>query len=109
MDAMEPTVSVDLVISGMSCQGCVERVEKALAGVAGLERADVQLGRAHLELYPQVITTEKLQEMIEVLGYTIPVLSERHNPFQRFLARMIENNEKTFKGERLDCCTMIKR
>jgi copper chaperone len=109
MDASEQTVSIDVTIQGMSCEGCVQRVRAALAVVAGLERADVQLGKARLEFYPIVVTTETLRGIIAALGYTIPGPPKRRNLFGRFLDRMIETNEKTFGSERLDCCTMKKR
>ncbi|MFH2017511.1 MAG: heavy metal-associated domain-containing protein [Pseudomonadota bacterium] len=35
-----------LKIEGMTCGGCVRSVEKALAGVAGLKSAKVDLGKA---------------------------------------------------------------
>ncbi len=109
MGESEQTVSIDLTIQGMSCEGCVERVRRALAGAEGLERVDVQLGRARLEFYPQVTTAEALRGKIAALGYTIPGPPKRRNLFGRFLDRMIETNEKTFGNERLDCCTMKKR
>lgn len=37
-------------ISGMSCGGCVSRVRDALAGVAGIERADVSVGAATITM-----------------------------------------------------------
>jgi copper chaperone len=109
MDESVQTVSIDVSIQGMSCEGCVQRVRTALGGVAGLEQADVQLGKARLEFCPHVVTAEALRGTIAALGYTIPGPPKRRNLFGRFLDRMIETNEKTFGNERLDCCTMKKR
>ncbi|MGD1069345.1 MAG: heavy metal-associated domain-containing protein [Bryobacteraceae bacterium] len=36
--------NVELKVEGMTCQGCVRSIEKKLAGVAGVERAQVNLG-----------------------------------------------------------------
>lgn len=41
--APPPPVTVELGITGMTCAACVRRVEKALRGVPGVERADVNL------------------------------------------------------------------
>ena len=38
------TNEIRLSIAGMSCAGCVSAVEKALAGVPGVESAQVNLG-----------------------------------------------------------------
>ena len=109
MDGSESTETIEVTIAGMSCEGCVQRVRTALAGVSGIEQADVQIGRACLEFYPYVITAEALRGMIAALGYTIPGPPKRRSLFGRFLDRMTEANEKTFGSERLDCCTMKKR
>lgn len=109
MDGSESTATIEVAIGGMSCEGCVQRVRAALAGAAGLERADVRLGGARLEFYPHVITAETLRGMIAALGYTIPGPPKRRGLFGRFLDRMIETNERAFSHERLDCCTMKKR
>ncbi|MDZ5648005.1 heavy metal-associated domain-containing protein [Nitrospirillum sp. BR 11828] len=44
--------AVDIAIGGMTCAGCVRRVEKAIAAVPGVAGAAVNLatGRAHVEL-----------------------------------------------------------
>lgn len=109
MEASDQTAAIDVTIEGMSSEACVRRVRRAFAGVAGLERADVQIGKARLEFYPQIVTAETLRGMIAAQGYTIPGPPKRRNLFRRFLDRMIETNEKTFGSERLDCCTMKKR
>jgi copper chaperone len=109
MDDSETIATIEVTIVGMTCEGCVRRVRTALAGVTGLEHAEVQLGKARLEFYPHVITAERLRGMIAALGYAIPGPPRRRSLFGRFLDRMIETNEKTFGNERLDCCTMKKR
>ena len=39
----------DLLVSGMSCGGCVKSVGRILAGVAGVKALDVQIGSARVE------------------------------------------------------------
>ena len=49
-----PSVDLALPISGMHCAACVARVEKTLAGVPGVRKAEVLLteNRAQLQLEP---------------------------------------------------------
>jgi copper chaperone CopZ len=96
-------------VLGMKCEGCVETVKTALTGVQGLENLDVEIGRVSFDYYPAATSLESVTQMIETLGYRVPLLKPSRNPFTRFLSRMIENNEKTFGHERLDCCTMKKK
>ena len=54
--------NVVLAIKGMTCASCVLRVEKALAGVPGVEQAHVNLAthRASLRFTPSVSNTQSL-------------------------------------------------
>lgn len=54
--------TVVLAIKGMTCASCVLRVEKALAGVPGIEQAHVNLAthRASLRFTPSVSNTQSL-------------------------------------------------
>lgn len=69
--------SVDLHIIGMHCASCVGRVEKALAALPGVSRADVNLatGRARVEgdLHER---ESALREAVEKLGYRAEVVKE---------------------------------
>jgi len=60
----------ELVIEGMTCASCVSHVEKALKGVAGVTKAEVNLatGRASLELLGEV-ETHTLIAAVEAAGY----------------------------------------
>ena len=62
--------SVTLAIQGMHCASCVARVEKALAGVAGVRTASVNLTteKAFVEWNPR-LGIEKLQAAVEAAGY----------------------------------------
>jgi len=61
---MTTTVS----ISGMSCVHCVRAVFTSLAGVPGIDRADVSLGRAVIE-HDGNVTPEQIRDAIAVAGY----------------------------------------
>lgn len=65
---------VEIPISGMSCAACVMRVEKAIAKVPGVERAEVDLvgrsARVRGDASPEALTAA-----IEAAGYEVPELS----------------------------------
>jgi len=63
---MTTTVS----ISGMTCSHCVRAVFTSLAGVPGIDRADVSIGRAVIEHDPAV-TPEQIRAAIAVAGYDV--------------------------------------
>src|SRR5688572_14295172 len=54
----EPLTQLDLPVLGMTCAACVRRVERAVAAVPGVARADVNLAlsRARIELDPAIAT-----------------------------------------------------
>ena len=62
---MLTTVSV----SGMTCAHCVRAVFTSLAGVPGIERADVTLGQAVIE-HDGTVTPAQIRDAIAVAGYT---------------------------------------
>jgi P-type Cu+ transporter len=64
--------TVDLPVLGMTCAACVGRVERAVAAVPGVTRADVNLvlSRAHLELDPSA--TAGAIRAIREAGYEVP-------------------------------------
>jgi len=63
---MTTTVSV----SGMTCVHCVRAVFTSLAGVPGIERADVTIGQAVIE-HDGTVTPEQIRNAIAVAGYTV--------------------------------------
>jgi P-type Cu+ transporter len=72
--APAPTSSVDLPVLGMTCAACVRRVEKAIAAVPGVSRADVNLplSRAHIELDPARTSPAAAVAAIRDAGYEVP-------------------------------------
>jgi copper chaperone CopZ len=63
---MKTTVS----IAGMSCAHCVRAVFTSLAGVEGIERADVSIGRAVIE-HDGTVTPEQIRDAVAVAGYEV--------------------------------------
>jgi copper chaperone CopZ len=106
MDDSGALESLDITVSGMHCDACVQRVRAALAREPGIERAEVTLGKVTLAYYPGAISIDAVRSRIEALGYSVPVPTRSRSPVRRFLDRMTVANEKAFGNERLDCCTM---
>ena len=57
-------------ISGMTCAHCVRAVFTSLAGVAGIDRADVSIGRAVIE-HDGSVTPEQIRDAIAIAGYNV--------------------------------------
>ena len=62
---------IDFSIGGMHCASCVARVESGLAGLPGVEYANVNLSSesASVEFNPSRITEDQLRRTIRELGY----------------------------------------
>ena len=55
-------------ISGMTCAHCVRAVFTSLAGVAGIDRADVSVGQAVIE-HDRTVTPEAIRDAVRLAGY----------------------------------------
>lgn len=64
-----------LRIEGMQSTWCVQAVFTALTPVAGIRRADVQIGSAEVE-HDGTVTVEAVREAIAVVGYTVVSATE---------------------------------
>lgn len=67
--------SVVLRIQGMSCNHCVMRVQKALAAMPGVAKAQVTLepGQARVEFDAAAATPEGMAEAVAKAGYSASV------------------------------------
>lgn len=65
--------SLTLSISGMTCNHCKMRVEKALKTLAGVKNVavDVQAGRAEVQYDPAQISGESLKTVVKEAGYEV--------------------------------------
>jgi copper chaperone CopZ len=63
---MHTTVS----ISGMTCAHCVRAVFTSLAGVAGIDRADVSIGKAVIE-HDGTVAPEAIRAAVALAGYEV--------------------------------------
>src|SRR5262245_38177133 len=77
MTAMETTghaTRLDFPVKGMHCAACVNKVERALKTVPGVQRAVVNLAteRATVELADDRPAIEALRDAVAAVGYTVP-------------------------------------
>ena len=75
MHPRPPLVTATLTIAGMTSVHAARAVYTSLAGVAGISRADVGLGKATIEHDGQA-TAEALTEAISLAGYEVTSLKE---------------------------------
>src|SRR5829696_6340742 len=68
------TVDVSFPVSGMTCASCVNRVEKAVGKVEGVERAAVNLAteRATVSYDPEQTSISAIASAVERAGYRAP-------------------------------------
>ncbi len=61
-------------VAGMSCAACVNKVEKALKRLPGVQQASVSLaaGKAGVVFDPEACALPDLQQAIEGIGYEVP-------------------------------------
>jgi len=87
-------IQVELLISGMSCAGCVKRVERSLQQVPGVVQASVNLSteRATVNFIPGEVTPQVLIAAVEAIGYQASVVSDHHSEDQMLIER--EKQEK---------------
>ena len=74
MDAKGRATRLDFPVRGMHCAACVNKVERALKAVPGVQRAVVNLAteRATVELANNGSTMGELREAVAAAGYTVP-------------------------------------
>lgn len=77
--------SATLNIGGMTCAACVYHVERALNGVPGVTKANVNLGveRASVEFTPSIATIEDLRRAVEEAGYRVETAGDRQEELDR--------------------------
>ncbi|MDW8290620.1 MAG: heavy metal translocating P-type ATPase [Armatimonadota bacterium] len=73
---------IRLRIQGMSCAGCVARVERALKQVSGVQDASVNLATesATVHVDPKQVQIAQLVEAVERIGYTAQPMTPQASP-----------------------------
>ncbi|VAV85010.1 Lead, cadmium, zinc and mercury transporting ATPase; Copper-translocating P-type ATPase [hydrothermal vent metagenome] len=66
--------TITLALTGLSCASCVSKIEKALTGVNGVEKATVNLAteKATITFDPKTVNKEALVKKIQDTGYNVP-------------------------------------
>src|SRR5262249_36542679 len=74
MDTQGHATRLDFPVKGMHCAACVNKVERALKTVPGVQRAVVNLAteRATVELAVEGPAIEALRDAVAAAGYTVP-------------------------------------
>ena len=59
----------------LTCPSCIAKIERALAGVPGVERAEVRFNSGKIEVLhdPEVAPADTLVEVVRQAGYESPV------------------------------------
>jgi copper chaperone CopZ len=65
-----PSMVTTASISGMTCAHCVRAVFTALAGVPGIARADVSIGKAVIE-HDGTVSPEAIRDAVALAGYAV--------------------------------------
>ncbi|MBI1885369.1 MAG: heavy metal translocating P-type ATPase [Chloroflexi bacterium] len=65
---------ITIPVAGMTCAACVNKVEKALKGLPGVQAATVSLaaGKAGLVLDPEACALPAIERAIRDIGYEVP-------------------------------------
>jgi copper chaperone CopZ len=62
---------VELKVSGMRCNGCVQSLQRALSEVSGVTEADVRLEEGLARVRGSGFTNDALYEAVDSLGFTV--------------------------------------
>jgi len=64
---------IELLVGGMSCTGCEQRIEKALARCDGVLRssADHQTGKVRVVFDPKKASEQSVRSCVERAGYEV--------------------------------------
>ena len=67
--------TLKLTIDGMTCGHCLNRVQKALGALPGIQLTSVQIGQASLEYDPAQYVPEAIAEVVTKAGYKAQVIA----------------------------------
>lgn len=71
--AKQEPVLVEMSVSGMHCEGCVETVRSSIAQLPGIDTVAVSLEKANavVTYRPDAIDTASIRKAVELNGYKI--------------------------------------
>lgn len=106
-----------IVIEGMVCSKCSDKIEEKLHSLDGMEEVKVLLEEKTAYVYGKV-DEQIIKSAIESEGYEvisieevqgIEELKKKKGFFSRFLEKIADVNEKSFGSGKLDCCDSEKK
>ncbi len=106
-----------VVIEGMGCSKCAEKIEKKLSSLEGVEEVKVLLDKKEAYVAGG-IGEEVLKSTIESEGYEVISIQEvegvshteeKKGFFRRLLGKIEDSNKKSFGSGRMDCCDLGKK
>ena len=66
-------------ITGMHCDNCAEKIDKALSDLSAIDSAKVDLKKNQATIYyDDEVDDLQIQQIIEELGYTVTGIKEIH-------------------------------
>jgi len=91
--------SIEFAIEGMTCAGCVARVERAIKAVPGVQRASVNLAseRAQVE-FALPATALTVEQAVETAGYGVATETRRLAVEGMTCASCVARVEKALRG-----------
>src|SRR5690554_3678958 len=93
------SASLSLPIEGMTCASCVRRVEKALAGVEGVESVVVNLATERADIRAAAaLDTTALVQAVEKAGYRVPAATTELAVRNMSCASCVGRVERTLKA-----------
>ncbi len=71
-------VSIELTVTGMSCQGCVETVRSSIAQLQGIDTVIVSLEKTNalVTFKPQMTDTAGIRNAVELNGYKVTAIKK---------------------------------
>jgi copper chaperone len=61
----------EIKVEGMSCMHCVMAVKKAVTELKGVQKAEVEMGKAVVEYDEGVIKPDAIEDAIKKAGYRV--------------------------------------
>ncbi|HLB13131.1 MAG TPA: heavy metal translocating P-type ATPase, partial [Dehalococcoidia bacterium] len=77
--------SANLMVTGMSCASCVDKIEKGVGALPGVSRVVVNLasGGARVEYVPGITSLPEIRKTIKELGYDVAERAEGQDALDR--------------------------
>jgi len=106
-----------IVVEGMVCSKCTEKIEKKISSLEGVEEVKVLLSEKEAYVSGEV-SEEILKSTIESEGYEVTSIEEiegfahpeeKKGFFRRLLGKIEDSNKKSFGSGRMDCCDLGKK